>query len=179
MICVFLLHWVIATNGFFVCCTELLQQTKFVYPHKSMSKRAKNASLFALWALFGTVLPFFGLSFACFGIFLTINTDVVCRSDSVQQTKKCLSQWLSATNKKLFVAVTQGNKQNNCLSQWLSATNKSNHCHSDSVQETILIKKKYPISLLHVTKTLEKKPKTNSLSNLNFTTALKLLCFAL
>ena len=36
--------------------------------------------------------------------------------------KFSLSQWLSATNKNLFVAVTQCNKQNKFLLQWLSAT---------------------------------------------------------
>ena len=73
----------------------------------------------------------------------------------------------------LFVAVTKCNKQNIHLLQWLSVTNKTNLCHSDLVRQTIL--KKYPISLWLVTKELEKKPKTNILSNLNFTSAIKLL----
>ena len=63
--------------------------------------------------------------------------------------KFCLSQWLSATNKKFvcrsdsvrqtknfFVAVTQCDKQKNPLSQWLSATNKKILCCSDSVRQT-------------------------------------------
>ena len=52
----------------------------------------------------------------------------------------------------LFVTVTQFNKQKICLSL-----------------------KKYPISLLHVTKELGKKAKTNILLNLKFTTSIKLL----
>ena len=81
---------------------------------------------------------------AFFGIFLPTCTTFVCQNDSVQQTKK----WLS---------------------HWLSAKNKTNLCCSDSVQQTIL--NNYPISLWHVTKELGK----TILSNLNFTTAIKLL----
>ena len=82
-------------------------------------------------------------------IFFAIYTMFVCRSDSVQQTENP------------FVAVTQCDEQNKSLSQWLSATNN--------------IQNKYPIYLWHVTKEFWKRPKTNILLNLNYTTAIKLL----
>ena len=61
-----------------------------------------------------------------------------------------------------------GNIYKFCFSQWLSATNKKSVCRSDSVQQTKQIFvtvtqcnkqywNKYPISLWHVTKELEKK----------------------
>ena len=90
----------------------------------------------------------------------------------------------------LFVAVTQCNKQKMCSSQWLSLWLSDSVCdsvrRSDSVQQTNQIfviatqcKKqywnKYPISLWHVTKKMEKRTKINILSNLNSSTAIKLV----
>ena len=88
-------------------------------------------------------------SVAVLGLFCGTYINFVCHSDSVQPTKN------------LFVAVAQCDKQNF-------------FCRSDSLPQAII--NKYPISLWHVTKKLEKKkPKTNILSNFNFTTAIKLL----
>ena len=107
----------------FFCCTELLQQTKFVYAHKNLSKRAKNASLFCtlstFWHCFTLLWPIFCMFWHIFD----------------NKYKCCLSQWLSAT-KKIFVAVTQCDKQKNCLFRWLKATNNFFFCRSDSVWQT-------------------------------------------
>ena len=60
-----------------------------------------------------------------------------------------------------------------CSWQWLSATNKSNLCHRDWVQKTMLKQISNFFVVCH--KGNEKNPKTYILSNLNFTTAIKLL----
>ena len=88
--------------------------------------------------------------FAIFWHFLATFNNFVCCNDSERQTKIRFSQWISATN-------------------------KTNLFHSGSVQQTTL--KKYPISVWHVTKELEKERKNNKniLLNLNFTAAIKLL----
>ena len=69
--------------------------------------------------------------------------------------------------------MTQCDKQKICLLHWLSATNKNSVCCSDSVWQTI--PKNYTISLSHITKKLEKMPKTNIHPNVKFTSAIKLL----
>ena len=141
----------------FVCCTESLWHTKFVYFAEKIPKRAQKCFIFSTFlsflALFGTFLHFAFPFLHFFKKIYTLwhflckiytrfvcrsarNKKSICRSDSVRQTKQ------------IFVTVTQCNKQ-----YW----------------------KKYPIYLWHVTKELEKKPKKNIVLNLNFTTAIKLL----
>ena len=89
---------------------------------------------------------YFTFYFTFFGVFLAIYKNIVCHSDSVQQTKN------------LFVTVTQSNKQNKSLLQWFSAKNN--------------IKKNFFFFLWHVTKEL-KKGKKNILSYLNITSVHK------
>ena len=116
-----LLHWVTATNRFFVCCTESLWQTKFVYVVKKRPKRAKKNWTFWYFCTFlhflcllDTFFVNFCISFlhffvcAVFGLFLANYNKFVCCSDSVRQKKICLSQWLSATIK---TNLCQCNKQ--------------------------------------------------------------------
>ena len=81
--------------------------------------------------------------------FLATYTNFVCRSDSVRQTIF------------LFVAVIQFTKLNFCLSQWLSVTNNTD--------------KKFYLLVACDKGIGKKKPKTNILPNLNFTSAIKLL----
>ena len=106
---------------FFICCPESLWQTKFVYVAKNMPKIDKKYCTFC--TLFLHFYCLFGIRCVFFGIF-GLFWHFVCRSDSVPQTKKsiCRSDSARQTNEKL--------------------------CHSDLVQQTIL--KKYPISLWHV-----------------------------
>ena len=142
-----LLHWVTVTNKVCICSGFFLK------------KGPKMQLFLILFAIFGTFCYF--LAF-CRPIFVFFSLKIL-------HTLAFCAQYIPI----LFVAVTQCDKQKIHLSQWLSVTNKINLCHCDSVRQTIL--KKYPIYLSHVTKELEKKPKTNILSNLNFTTAIKLL----
>ena len=143
----------------FVCCTESLWQTKFVYVLGKKPKKALKMLhfllLFALFATFCYILAFcvpffvfFSKNSTHFGSLCVINTNFVCCSDSERQTKNP------------FVAVTQCDKQNKSLSQWLSATNNT----QNNIQ-----------FICGMWQKMEKKPKTNMLSNLNFTTAIKLL----
>ena len=107
-----------------------LQQTKLVYVAKNL------LNFLAFWTSFGhfsgllcLILHFLLHLLLFFGTY--IYTNFVRHSDSVRQTKV------------MFVTVAQWHKPKLCLSQWLIATNKS--------------EKKFPISLLCVTKKLEKK----------------------
>ena len=72
----------------------------------------------------------------------------------------------------LFIAVTQCDKQFVWLLQRFSATNLFSVCHSNSVWQTILT---IFFSSVACDKGIGKKPKTNTLPNLNFTSAIKLL----
>ena len=147
-------QWVTATKNCFVCRTEPLRQTDFLFvalghcDKQSLCmfrgenlKRAQKCYIF--WYLLpfvGTFCNFLAFFMPFFGFFLKIlHTLAIC------------VQYISI----LFVAVTQCDKQKILLSQWLSATNKTNPCHSDSVQQTIL--KKSPIYWWHVTKELKKR----------------------
>ena len=120
-------HWVPATNKICICCQKV-------------AKSVNNAQLFGsfghFWGLFVPFMHFRGPYFSTLLIFFyfwaTFWPYTQILFVAVTQCDKqfvCLLQWLQQ-RKILFVAVTQCNKQ-----YW----------------------KKYPISLLHVTKELKKK----------------------
>ena len=110
-------HWFTATNRFFICCTESLIQTKFVYFAKKVPKQKQMLHFFPFLVSF--------VSFwhkLCLFVFKKMNfchvlasfwqiIVIFCRSDSVQQTKN------------VFVTGTQCNEQNKFLSQRFGATN--------------------------------------------------------
>ena len=105
-------HWATATNRIFVCRTESLRQTKFVYATKKLPKKTKICNKVHENVLNnakkGTKVP-----------------------KSAKKSPKVPKSWallkLSAIFwqhiKILFVAVTQCDKQFFCLLQWFSATN--------------------------------------------------------
>ena len=118
-----LLHWATAANRFFVCCTESLWQTKFIYDPWKNTKWAQKFYIFwyffPFWELFATFWHF-----VCPFLYFFLKI--------LQSLAFCV-QYIPI----LFVAVTQWNKQKIYLSQWLSETNKTNLCYSDSMQQTI------------------------------------------
>ena len=129
-----LLHWVSATKNCFVCRTEPLQQTDFLFValshcekqslymiRKKTQKWPKNATLkknfFATFGTFCYLMAFvYPFLYFCLKI---LNTLAFC----VQ-----------------YIFVCRSDKQKIYLSQWLSATNKTNLCQSDSVWQIILRK---------------------------------------
>ena len=134
-----LTHWVTVTNIILGWLQWVTVTKKFLLFWKKMPKRSKHARFFWYFLLFlALFVPFWQYLCLILWFFLFF-----------------IWVFFVAYIPILFVAVTQCNKQKIYLSQWLSVTNKF-FCHSDSVQQTIL-KKKYPISLWHVTKELKKK----------------------
>ena len=124
-----LLHWVTVTNKVCICSG------------KKPKNGRKMLNFWSFLEIFGTFCYFLGILFAIFCIFSKNSTHfgIFCAI---------------YTN---FFAVTQCDKQKIYLSQWLSATNKSNHCHSDSVRQTIL--KKNSNLFVASDKGIGKKPK--------------------
>ena len=115
--CLFCLsQWVTATNTFFICCQKNAKMCKNCKKekkkmNKEIPKRQKKKC--EKVSKVPENLIFF---LALFGILLATYTHFVSHSsDSVQQTKICSSQWLSATD-------------------------KTNLCCSDSIRQTILTK---------------------------------------
>ena len=129
---------------------------------KSCQKCQQCSIFWHFWALIGTFwdfCAFFWHYWEHFRHFITLllffcnlsvtYTNFVCRSDSVRRTNF------------LFDAVIQCDKLNFCLLQWLSATNNT--------EKNILF------LWCMWQRNWKKKPKTNILPNLNFTSAIKLL----
>ena len=115
-----MLHWVIAPNICFVCCTGSLRQTDFLFVALShcykefficFEKDANKVqtccnigTIFSFWhflCLFfvAILMPFFVILYKHFGIFCATYTNFFCCSDSVRQTKNP------------FVAMTQCDKK--------------------------------------------------------------------
>ena len=61
-------HWFTATNRFFICCTESLIQTKFVYVAKKVPKMDENTALIVMFALYLRFVCLFG-TFCAFFVF--------------------------------------------------------------------------------------------------------------
>ena len=132
-------QWVTATKNCFVCRTEPLRQTYFLFTALShydkqslymFRQNLKKGPKMLHFMYFLRVLKLFVtfwhfVSPFLYSFFLILRFLAFC----VQNIPI------------LFVAVTQCDKQEIHLSQWLSATNKTNLCHSDSVRQTILKKK--------------------------------------
>ena len=125
------LHWINETNkNLFVALIYCNKQN--LYTLQKFAESVTNAQLFGtliyFFGLLGNFIPFFGVAFfedifrhfniflLFFCNFLVTYINLVCRSDSVQQTQI------------LFVAVGQCDKQ------------KFSFCRSDSVRQTIMKK---------------------------------------
>ena len=142
------------TNRNLICCTESLQQTKQLFVALSHCKKT-NLYMLQKNPKVSTRLNFLAL-LTSFGHFSGLFFPLFC----IIWGHFLLFFWNFLVTYNIFLFCFS-DKKNFCLLQWLSSINQNSVCRRDSVRQTI--EKIYPISLLHVTKKLEKRQKQISI----------------